>query len=501
MKGMQGFIALHQKTLEADYAAATRRRAFETEMMIRTAKPSQRLGRGRLASLSDTQAAGLHDPSGLFLGGLNGRLLFYNGDAPLLSYLMTGGGKGRDLILPNLAHIRGRSLLVLDTKDGENAWASAAHRAKNGKGCIFINPFGLHGLPNTRINPFQLLVDIVKRRERIDTEAEEIAQILLPAPVKEGGDAWVRKGALRLITLRLEYLAHFDPERCTLGWLWRFVNSDAEEMAMDFAMMRTCGIEAIERRASALAATQTNAVKQFEAYKSDMIDALALFEPGKTFEAATAVHEVDLACLKQEPWSVFVMVPAGKLGVASPWLSLTVNYAIETIARVAGPVRTTFILDEFPQLPRAQSIRRALQVYRAKGVQLWFFAQGRFSMAEKWSETAVKEFEDQAAIMTMKYVREPSLIQDLGLWSGETTVLAPSTSHSDGIVDNASASLSEAKRSVLQSDDIVGSPDLFIRVATMRHIIQAQAVPYFEVQPWQEQIRDVRTMHIGGGQS
>ncbi len=496
-KGMEGFMALHRQTLEADYAEQARRRAYETEKRMREATPSGRYGSGRLAALADVERENLLDPNGLFLGGLDGRLLFYNGDAPMLSYLMTGGGKGRDLILPNLAHVRNRSIVILDTKDGENAWASAAFRSTLGAGCIFLNPLGLHCMPNTRINPFQLLVDIVARGERIDTEAEEMAQILLPAPVKPGGDAWVRKGALRLLALRLEYLAHFDPACCTLGNLWRFVNASADDIDLAYAMMRTCGIESIEGKAASLQDTASKAPKQYEAYKAEVIDALNMFEPGKTFEQATAAHEFDFAELKRKAHTVYIMVPAGKLGVAAPWLSLVVNYAIETIARQAGAVRTTFLLDEFPQLPPAPSIRRALQVYRAKGVQLWFFSQGRFSLTERWSENAVKEFEDQAAIMTMKYVREPSLIRDLELWSGTMTMLTPGISHNGGVVESAAANLGETKRPVLQNDDIVGRDDLFIRVATMPHIIKAKSVPYYEVAPWNESILDVRKMHAG----
>lgn len=496
-KGMQGFMALHRQTLEADYAEQARRRASETERRMHEAKPSTRYGAGRLARLQDVEQAGLLDPNGLFLGGLDGRLLFYNGDAPMLTYLMTGGGKGRDIILPNCAHVQGRSLVILDTKDGENAWASAEFRSGLGEGCIFLNPFGLHGFPDTRINPFQLLVDIVRRGERIDTEAEEMAHILLPAPVKPGGDVWVRKGAIRIIALRLEYLAHFEPERCTLGELWRFVNSSAEDAELAFAMMRTCCIESIQRKAEGLQQTAENAPKQYEAYKSDAQDALNMFEPGKTFEKATCAHDFDFAELKKNPHTVYVMIPAVKLGVAAPWLSLVVNYAIETIARHSGTVRTTFLLDEFPQLPPAPAIRRALQVYRAKGVQLWLFSQGRFSMADKWSENAIKEFEDQAAVMTMKYVREPSLIRDLELWSGSTTMLTPGVSHSGGVVESANANLGEARRSVLQNDDIVGRDDLFVRLATMPHIIKAQSIPYYEVAPWHERVRDVRDLHSG----
>jgi len=95
------------------------------------------------------------------------------------------------------------------------------------------------------------------------------------------------------------------------------------------------------------------------------------------------------------------MAPSEKLGVIAPWISLIVNYAVETIARERGPLRTCFFLDEFPQLPPAPAIMKALRLYRGKGIQLWFFSQGRYSMEGRWSRDAVKEFEDQAAIVTM----------------------------------------------------------------------------------------------------
>lgn len=496
MKGMQGFMALHRQTLEADYAEGSRRRAADTERRIRDARASGRLGNGRLADTEDIKAAGLLKPNGLFLGGHKGSLLFYPGDAPLMSYAMTGSGKGRDLILPNLAHVRGRSLVVLDMKDGENAYASANYRATLGAGCVYLNPFNLLGFPNTRINPLHLLMTIVKRGGMIDTEADGIAHILLPSTPNDT-NAWVRKGALRWLTLILEYLAHFDQERCTLSNLWRFVNAGVEQMNVDFAMMRTCGMEAMEHKAASIHDTAMTAPKQFEAYKSAVIEALTVFEPGKAMALATDAHDFDVAALKHAAYTVFLMVLAEKSEVAALWMSLIVNYMIETIARERGPVATTFILDEFPQLPPAKSVMKALQVYRGKGIQPWIFSQGRFSMEEKWSANAVKEFEDQAAVMTMKYVRDPSLLRDVELWSGNKTVLMPGISHSGGVVESAAANLGEGRRAVLQSEDIIGSPDLFIRFADMKHLLRADSVPYYSVHPWNEQIRDVRDLHRG----
>jgi type IV secretion system protein VirD4 len=497
MKGMQGFMALHRQTLEADYAEASRLEAARMERRIETARASGRLGNGRLADIADLERRGHFKTDGIFLGGFQGRLLFYNGDAPLLSYAMTGSGKGRDLILPNLAHLRDRSLFVLDQKDGENAFASAAHRTTLGAGCIFLNPCGLHGFPNTRINPLQLLVNIVKSGGRIDTEAVEAAQILLPT-IHNDPNSWVRSGAVRMVATRAEYLAHFEPECCTLSNIWRFVNADAEQMNIDFAMMRTCGIEATERKSAAIHDTAGNAPKQFEAYKSDAIDALSPFEPGKVLADATDGHEFDFSVFKHKPTTAFLMMPSEKNAAA--YMSLIVNYVIETIARERGPIRTTLILDEFPQLNRANSVLKALQVYRGKGIQPWIFSQGRFSMEERWPRNIIKEFEDQSAVMTMKYVRDPDLLRDVELWSGNTTILMPGVSHSGGIVNSAGANLGEAKRPVLQSEDIIGRPELLIRFADLPHIVRADSVPFYAVDPWHTQIGDVRNLHRGVSQ-
>jgi len=414
--------------------------------------------------------------------------------------LRTGGGKGRDLLLPNMAHVRDRSLVIVDVKDGENAFASRDHRSGTlGIPSIYLNPFGVLGLPDTSVNPLQILCDIAARGQQIDTQAKEIAQILLSAPVKESGDAWVRKGAIRMLATRMEYLALFEPELCSLAGLWRFVNADQEQLETAFAMMSTCGVESLERKSGAFELTFRTAPKQFEAYRADAIEALDAFEPGKALDRATGTHEFDFAALKREAHTVYLVLPSDKLGVAAPWISLILNYAIEAIAAERGAIRTTFLLDEFPQLPPAPAILKALRLYRGKGIQLWFFAQGRFSMEGRWSREAVKEFEDQAAVMTLKNVQEPDLIRDIELWSGNRTVLMRGVSHNGGTVETAAANLGETKRSVLQSEDIIGlgSARQILKISTMPRLIVADSVPFFTVDPWKRQLRDVRDLHRG----
>lgn len=501
-RGMQGFMALHQRTVEADHANASRREAELARAIIATKQASGVLGDGRLADLQDAKAANLFDPNGLFLGALHKRPLFFSGDAPLLTYARTGTGKGRDFILPNLAHIRNRSLVVIDLKDGENCWASHDHRRDNlGHEIVYLNPFGLHGLPNARINPLQTLIDIVRAGEQIDTEADEIAHILIPPSPKDQNGDWVGSGARRMLALRMEYLALFEPELCNLGGLWRFVNSSTMDTEMAFAMMTTCGVEGIERRAHAMQATAVSAPKQQEAYNSACIDALNVFEPGKSLERATSAHDVDLSALKHKPHTVYLMAPSGKLSAVAPWVSLIVSHLIETVARERGPVPTTLILDEFPQLPPSKSITKMLHLYRGKGLQPWIFAQGRHSLEEKWSREAVKDFEDMAAIFNTSCVADPDLMSDIEKWSGNRTVLMHGMNRSGGTVESAGANLGESKRAVMQSEDIlaVGDGRQIIRVAGTPHLFDCERVPFFMVDPWKFQIRDVRDLHKGTG--
>lgn len=497
---LQTFASVHRGVVERDFADASRREAANARAAIATAQASGVLGNGRLANLRDAQAANLFNPNGLFLGALHKRPIFFNGDAPLLTYARTGTGKGRDFILPNLAHSRNRSLVVIDLKDGENCWASHVHRRDNlGHEIVYLNPFGLHGLPNARINPLQTLIDIVRSGEQIDTEADEIAHILIPPSPKDQNGDWVGSGARRILALRMEYLALFEPELCSLSGLWRFVNSSQDDQNMAFAMMTTCGVEGIERRAHAVQATAMDAPKQQEAYKSACIDALNVFEPNKKLERSTAAHDIDLSALKHRPHTVYLMAPSEKLSAVAPWVSLILSHIIETIARERGPVATTLMLDEFPQLPPAPAIKKMLHLYRGKGLQPWIFSQGRHLLEAKWSREAVKDFEDMAAVFNTSCVEDPDLMADIEKWSGNRTVLMHGMNRSGGTVESAGANLGESKRAVLQSEDIreIGDGRQIIRIAGMPYLMSCERVPFFHVDPWKRQILDVRDLHKG----
>ena len=498
--GLGLMMNIHRQTMEADYAARARDAALMMEHRMRHARPSGQLGDSRLADSEDAARVDLFNPSGLLLGAHKGRLLFWNSDESLLTYLRTGGGKGVTLIQPALAHVRNRTLIVTDVKNGELAWSSRTHREDTlGIPSLFINPYGLHGYPCTRLNPLARLIEIAASGIGFDGEAETIANILLPASQSSGDNSWVRKGAIELTSMRMEFLAKFDPDHCTLSDLWRFINGDGEHFLMSFSLMATCGDESIERRAMTFAGMRDEAPKQWEAIRSELASAVSIFEPTKSLGKATAAHDVDLTCLKHKPHSVFIMLPVDKLDVAAPFGSLIVNLLIETLAATRGTVRATFILDEFPNFPKVSGILRSLRLHRSLGIQYFFFAQGRHSMTGKWSKDEVKEIEDQVGCTILKSVWEPDLLKDIELWSGSRTILSRGVSHNGGTVETAAANLGETKRAVLQAEDILslGPQRQIIRIAAMPRLLIADSVPFYRVKPWATDIRDVRGLHNG----
>lgn len=493
-------MSLHQFFFSQFQTSRAEKKAQALAAYMNEAEPSGLLGDSRLANIDDVERADMLNTDGLYLGTFNGRALFFPGEAPLLTYLRTGGGKGISYLLPNLAHSRDRSLVVIDVKDAENLYASIEHRKNTlGHKCIVIDPFGITGRPSARINPLARLVDIVQRGDIIDTEAEEIAKILLP-PKPTGDDSWARQGAESALILRMEYLARYEPEAATLSGLWRFANSSKDALDLALAMMASCDNEGIAARAASLRATIEDAPKQWEAYKSEMAQALSSFEPGKTFANATDANEFSFGDLKHTPHTVYICFPSGKIGVAAIIISLLINHAIEEIAREVGALRTTFLLDEFPQLPPAPAIMKALRLYRGRNLQLWLFGQGRNSMRARWSADDVREFEDQAGILTFGYVQDTELARDIGFWSGQTSVVLNNRSHSGGAVEAANAGLSETKRDLLQPEDIFRATMAgrqIIKVRTLPYLLLAEMTPYFKINPWKYEIKDVRTLHMG----
>lgn len=475
-----------------DRIEESQRRVAAALEFLEQPEPSGLLGNGRLSDTRDAAAAGLLDPQGLYLGVLDGQPLFYNGDGSLLTIGRARSGKGTCCLQPALAHVINKSVVVNDLKDGELCYSSIAHRRGLGQPVVCLNPWNLHGLGNTPVNPLSRLVTLANDPDDLYTAAREIARILIPPSPKAGSNAWVADGARRLIVTRLLYLALDMPDQCTLGSLWSFANQSSDTMGLALAAMQASSHDIVSGPAGQLLSVKDTAEKQWEAYLSDVVNAVEAYAPNTALAKATSADAFDFATLKTTPTTVYLMTPSRMVGVASQWLALMTNHIIETVAAATGPLRTLFLIDEFAQLPAMSVIPKALQFYAGRGIQLWGFVQGRASLQGKYSPEMVREIEDQC-ILQLWGVEDPSLLKDVETWSGKCTVAVRGVSRGGGEVEALSIGVSEHARPVLQAETIrlIGDGKQILKLPGFPLFV-TERIPYYEIEPWRHQLRDVR---------
>ena len=136
-------------------------------------------------------------------------------------------GKGINVVIPNLLHFQG-SVFVTDPK-GELAAVTAAHRAERlGQKVYVLNPWGLHGLPQHRVNPLQPLVEAANNPallRGIADEAKALALQLVPEP-EDARNRYFREGARTILRAVMLHLAtRSATEICTLPEMWRVLSS------------------------------------------------------------------------------------------------------------------------------------------------------------------------------------------------------------------------------------------------------------------------------------
>jgi type IV secretion system protein VirD4 len=489
-----------------DRARAAEARAIEQERRIAESldearrvrqwmereEASGKLGDSRLGTLEDAAYLNMLDPQGMFLGALDGRPIFYNGTGHLLNYGPTQTGKGRDIALPNLAHIANRSLVVSDVKNGENAYATAGYRKNVLKQrTIALNPYRLLGVPSFRLNPFLRLIEKAQAGEPLATECLHTCMSLVPL---KKSDQWAQLGAQQVLATWLEWAARYEPECCTLSHMWRFVFRDTVSILKRILKCGDEGLEGLADKALDLRESQD----QWNAYEGEMTAALWNFRPGEPLATITEDSDFDPGELRQEPVSVYLMSPENQIAASARWIALTISSILETCANTPGPVRTLFLIDEIANLPYMAIIPKALTLYAGLGVQLWALCQGREALKDaQYSDAVIRTFEQQAGVLHMWGVEDPTLIRDIELWSGRKSVAVRGVNNSGGSVASASFGITEHTRPVLQAEDIRGvlRGQQIIRMMGAPLFV-ADRVPWSSVGRWRDGLRDVRTLHL-----
>jgi type IV secretion system protein VirD4 len=299
-------------------------------------------------------------------------------------------GKGRSLILPNLATWPG-SVVAIDPK-GELAAKTARWRAQGLKQQVYVlDPYGVSGFKGQSYNPLSdldpaaktflddlslvadaLILDDPKDRHWTDA-AKNLVRTIILYMYASGGEISlprmrrVMMGAEGMETPKSE---HPDPEQ------YLFVRMASYEAEFD-GFLRLLALTFMEKAARELGSILSTAREQTAILDSP------------TMAGVLTGSDLRLRDIKRKPTTVYMCLPAARLATHFRWLRIIVNLTLAALEdRHVPPNPVLLLLEEFAVLGHMESIEKAAGQIAGFGVKLWTILQDlgqlKATYKERW---------------------------------------------------------------------------------------------------------------------
>ena len=396
-------------------------------------------------SIAKTQALSLHNPNvqgKIFLGIIDGDISttelddgrierFAMGGLPIgagddrhmLTVAGSRAGKGRSAIIPNLITYPG-STLIIDPK-GELALLTALWRAfVLGQKIALLDAFGttpksLRKQFGGGFNPLTLLkpgsVSLLE-------DAGLIADALIVASPGEKSPHWNESSRMFLtgVILHIATSAEYIGKR-NLVSVHHFIMSLSEEA--EEAMLQNDAHPAIQEAAIGFfGKPDTERESVLSTLKRHIY-----FIGFERIQQVLSTHSIDLSQLKTENVTIYLCLPATKMGICSGWLRLFVNLTLDAMerepAKPAYPV--LMCLDEFAVLGHMKALEDAVGQIAGFGCKLWPILQDLGQLqalyGKRWEtfveNAGVLQFFGNSGMQTLEWISKRL---------GQTTVLSTS---------------------------------------------------------------------------
>lgn len=444
-----------------DYASEMRR------VKKLSMQPASTHGKARLGEDDDAEVAGMFNGQGVFLGRRGRRDLHYPGETHLMTIAPAGAGKGTCLVVPNLLR-NPMSMIVTDPK-GELCAMTARHRAERlGHRVIVLNPWREklslelgEDLGDAGFNPLA----IIRPGPDVKDEAELVASLLVPGQpgMSESEDYFVDFGQTILAGVMLHMVSEPDAGEITLPELRRSLMAPVEQLEALLAEMAASeafgGV--VGEYGGRLSATLINSPKEFSGGLSTAQKALRIYDGFGPLGKHVASGTFDFLGVKQQPTTVYVIMPSDRAGTHAAWLNLVISIAIEMVGRDRTNQRVLFLLDEFANLGYLPGVLRAMAQYRGQGVQVWTLVQ-QISMLRRLYKDGWQEFVGLSELVNTFGVWEPETLKLISEWIGNETVRDLSYSSRaaerfDGTRD-VSVAANDRARAVIRPEEVRTMP-------------------------------------------
>jgi len=297
-------------------------------------------------------------------------------DRHVITIAGTRAGKGRSLILPNLALWPG-SVIAIDPK-GELARKTARWRREGlGQNVLVLDPFGVSGHASAAYNP---LADVVPDSDTFMDDVALIADALIVDDgVKEKHWTDSAKNLIRAIILYMfaEGSAATLPRlrRILLGSEGRLAKPDSNKDVPGtylFMRMRQSKDEYVRLFGQTFLDKQE---RELDSIISTAREQLAFLD-SRPMDRVLAPSSFRLGSVKKTPTTIYLCLPAARLGTHFRWLRIFVNLAIAALEEEQENQKPVLLLlEEFAVLGHMGAVENAAGQIAGFGVKLWAILQ------------------------------------------------------------------------------------------------------------------------------
>lgn len=296
-------------------------------------------------------------------------------DRHIVTIAGSRAGKGRSLILPNLATWPG-SVIAIDPK-GELARKTARWRAEGLKqNVVILDPYGVSGWKTNAYNP---LSDLDPNALTFIDDVALVADALIVDNAQDRHWTDAAKNLIRAIILFI-FASGGDislprMRRILMGAEGKLARAD-EKNPEDYLFSRMRLYEAFDGQLELLAGSfAEKGSREMESILSTAREQTAVLD-SPAMARVLGNSNLRLHDIKRRPTTVYMCLPAARLGTHFRWLRIIVNLTIAALeADEQSDNQVLLLLEEFAVLGHMDSIEKAAGQIAGFGVKIWTILQ------------------------------------------------------------------------------------------------------------------------------
>jgi type IV secretion system protein VirD4 len=360
-----------------------------------------KFGKARWGEPSDVED--FRNTVGTFVGGNHS----YNKDGHIITASSTRGGKGVNLIIPNLLGLDGDigSWFVIDPK-GENAAVTAKYQRSKGKNVYIVDPWKINGNTPASYNP----LDLLKNDESLADDATIISDMVVPENAHSKDPFWDERSKSLITGLIMHLIVSEPRENQTLTKIWEWLRLPDDEFGLLLAGMAISDNPAVKACANETLSFKTNSDKVYSSILGSA-QSHTDFLKSPMLQKSLDKSDLDINTLTDGKTCIYVIIPADKLHSHYQWLRIIITTALRSAARNKNK-KVTFLLDEFAALGKMSEVEMFLGIGAGYHISLWMIMQSLVQLkniyGENWESflgnTAVKQFFNTKDLFTADYL-------------------------------------------------------------------------------------------------